>query len=64
MKQSSSERIAQQLAERLRKRVVQQDAEILRLNNLVIDLAGAVKYFQQRFRETEAKLDGTGEVPG
>ena len=63
MAQATSERIAQQLAEKWRKRVVQQDAEILRLNNRVIELARTTEYLLQRLHEAEVKLDETGEVP-
>ena len=63
MKQSASERIAQQLAEKLRQRVVQQDAEILRLKDRVIELAGMVECLLQRLQEAKAKLDQTGDVP-
>ena len=63
MKQSASERIAEQLAERLRKRVVQQDAQILRLKEQVIELANMVECLLQRLQEAKAKLDETGEAP-
>ena len=63
MAQATSERIAQQLAEKWRKRVVQQDAEILRLKDRVIELARTTEYLLQRLHEAEVKLDETGEVP-
>ena len=63
MAQTSSERIAEQLAERLRKRVLQQDAEIIRLKEQVINLANMVECLLQRLQEAEVKLNKTGDVP-
>jgi predicted RNase H-like nuclease (RuvC/YqgF family) len=63
MAKSSSEIIAEQLAERWRQRAVERDAQILRLQEQVIESARTVEYLLQRLQEAEAKLDETGEVP-
>lgn len=63
MAKSSSEIIAEQLAERWRQRVAEQNMEIFRLKNRVIELVKTVEYLLQRLQEAGVKLDETGEAP-
>ena len=62
MTQSESERIAEQLAERWRKRVLAQDAEILRLKDRVIELARTCEHLLQRLQEAGVEVGETGEA--
>lgn len=51
MAKSSSEQIAEHNAERWRKRVVEQDAEIMRLKGRVIQLAMTAERLLQRWQK-------------
>lgn len=62
MAKSSSEQIAEQLAEHWRRRVVEQDAKILRLQNHAIELARACEYLLQRLQQAGIKPDETGDA--
>lgn len=62
MPKSSSEIIAEECAERWRRRVLQQDAEILRLKNRVIELARTCEHLLQRLQQAGIKPDETGDA--
>ena len=64
MTKSSSERIAEQQAERWRKRVVEQDAEILRLKDQIILLARTCEHLLQQLQQAGVTLNEAEGMSG